>query len=339
MLALVTGAAGFLGGRVTALLLRRGFRVRALVRRESPELAALGAEVYLGDLADYASLERATDGVDAVIHCAATSGVWGPLAKYVENNSMGTARILESARRQKAKYFVYASSPSVVHAGDDLRGIDESAPYMSDTAQPYAYSKMLAERLVLRASSPEFKTVALRPHLLWGPGDPHLFPRLAQRARSGRLRLFSGGPYIVDATYVDNAAEAFALALEKLEAGAPVGGMPFFIGQDHPIELTLLINRLLATAGLGPVKAQIPKSVGRFAGFAMESAWRFFGSKSEPPLTLFSARQLSSSHWYNLNRAKALLGYRPKVSLEEGLKIMADFWEKRLAAFNQAKNA
>ncbi|MDR0549981.1 MAG: NAD-dependent epimerase/dehydratase family protein [Deltaproteobacteria bacterium] len=336
MLALVTGALGFLGGQIARRLLGQGYRVRVLTRREAPELAALGAEVYLGDLDDFASLLRATDGVDGVVHSAAKSGVWGPLAQYVENNAMGTARILEAARQQKARYFVYTSSPSVVHAGEDLKGVDESAPYMADPAQPYAYSKMLAERLVLRADCPSFRTLALRPHLIWGPGDPHLFPRLAARAKRGRLFLFSGGPYLVDATYIDNAAEAHVLALDRLVAGDPVGGLPFFIGQDQPIELTELINSLLATAGLGPAKPIINKRLGRAIGFSLEKLWRLAKAVNEPPLTLFTARQLSSSHYYDLTRAKTLLGYRPGVSLSEGLRRLTERWANLAAKNNGA---
>ncbi|MDR1578670.1 MAG: NAD-dependent epimerase/dehydratase family protein [Deltaproteobacteria bacterium] len=326
MRVLVTGANGFLGGRVATLLLEKGFDIRVLVRRPAPNLVALGAEAYLGDLADLPSLERATDGVEGVIHCAAKSGVWGPLSDYVENNAMGAARILEVARQRRVRYFVYTSSPSVVHAGGDLRGVDESAPYMNDTAQPYAYSKMLAERLVLRANTPDFQTLALRPHLIWGPGDPHLSPRLVERAKRGRLHLFSGGPYIVDATYIDNAATAHILALEKLAAGAPVGGQAYFIGQDHPMDLTLLVNLLLRAAGVEPVKARINKSLGRFLGWSLEKIWTLARIAKEPPLTLFTARQLSSSHWYNLERAKTALGYQPWVSLEEGLQRLAASW-------------
>jgi nucleoside-diphosphate-sugar epimerase len=324
VLVLVTGANGFLGEKVATLLLEKNHTVRLLVRREAPKLAALGAETHLGDLADLAALERATDGVDAVIHCAAKSGVWGPLSLYIENNTMGSARILEAARQNKARYFVYTSSPSVAHAGADLRGVDETAPYMADIGQPYAYSKMLAERLVLRANHPSFKTLAIRPHLIWGPGDPHLLPRLADRAKRGRLHLFSGGPYIVDATYIDNAAHAHVLALEQLAAGAPVGGLAFFISQDQPMDLIELINLLLATAGLGPIKPRINKSLGRFLGWFLEKIWLLAQAAKEPPLTLFTARQLSSSHWYNLERAKTLLGYRPIVSLAEGLKKLEE---------------
>ncbi|MDR1085396.1 MAG: NAD-dependent epimerase/dehydratase family protein [Deltaproteobacteria bacterium] len=331
MLVLVTGAGGFLGGRIAELLWRKGYRVRILARRGVTRLAGR-TEFCLGDLADFRALERATDGVEGVIHCAATSGVWGPLASYVENNTMGTARILESARQQRVSYFVYTSSPSVVHGGDDLRGVDESIPYTDDILQPYAYSKMLAERMVLRANQPTFRTLALRPHLIWGPGDPHLLPRLIERAKKGRLRLFSGGPYLVDATYIDNAAEAHILALERLAAGEPVGGLPFFISQDQPMELTALVNLLLKAAGLGPVKASINKGFGRCLGLLLEKTWRFFNVAHEPPLTLFTARQLSSSHYYCLERAKTLLGYKPTVSMDEGLRRLADYYEEQAVA-------
>jgi nucleoside-diphosphate-sugar epimerase len=182
---------------------------------------------------------------------------------------------------------------------------------------------MLAERLVLMSNCQNFKTVALRPHLIWGPGDPHLLPRLIEKAKKGRLWLFSGGPYIVDATFVDNAAKAHVLALEKLASGAPVGGEAFFIAQGQPLNLNELINKLLKAVGLPEVKRFLPKELGLLTANTVEKTWRLLSLQSEPPVTLFAAKQLSTSHWYALEKAKNLLGYQPLVNLDEGLNILS----------------
>jgi nucleoside-diphosphate-sugar epimerase len=316
---LVTGAGGFLGGRTAAMLAASGRKVRILWRPRPGRRPPAGFEAVEGDLADQASLEAAVRGVDSVIHCAGLAGVWGPLDGYVETNTMGTARLLAAARRQGCKRLVYTSTPSVVHSGGDLAGVDERAPYSHDTSQPYAYSKMLAERLVLAADSPSLRTLALRPHLIWGPGDPHLLPRLEDRARRGRLVLFSGGPWKVDATFVDNAAEAHLAALARLEAGADCAGQAYFIAQDEPVDLNILINSLLAAVGAPEARRRIGRRAGLAAAAAVEGLWRLLRLEGEPPITVFTVRQMSSSHYYDLSKARRLLGYRPKVSTAEGL--------------------
>ncbi|MDR2301217.1 MAG: NAD-dependent epimerase/dehydratase family protein, partial [Deltaproteobacteria bacterium] len=215
MRVLVTGGSGFLGGKVAQALLAEGFDVRLLLRpgKSSP---LNKAEVAHGDLSDLGSLIKAARGAQAVIHCAAKCGVWGPLSDYVEVNSMGTAKLLEAARREKVSYFVHTSTLSVIYDKRSLEGVTEDRPYAATPQAPYAYSKSLAEREVLLANSPGFGTLVLRPHLIWGPGDLQLLPRLAQRARNGRLFMVSGGPYLVDAVFIDNIAKAHQLALSKL---------------------------------------------------------------------------------------------------------------------------
>jgi nucleoside-diphosphate-sugar epimerase len=276
-----------------------------------------------GDLQDAPSLEAAARGVSAVIHCAGLSGMWGPLSDYVETNLMGTARVLAAARRQKVGLFIYTSSPSVVHSGASLNAIDESAPYSLDISQPYAYSKMLAERLVLSENRPGMKSLALRPHLIWGPGDPHILPRLVERAKAGRLFLFSGEPK-VDSTFIDNAALAHVLALEKLEAGAPVDGQAYFIAQDEPMELSVLVNRLLKAAGAPMVKGRLSPRIGLWGARALELIWRLANKSTDPPLTVFTVRQMSTSHFFNLSKAKSLLGYAPAVTTAQGLAKLAE---------------
>jgi len=320
---LLTGAQGFLGRRVLELLRERGHGVRALVRRPAPELAPL-AEVAEADLAAGPEiLARAAEGCQGVIHCAARSGIWGALPGFIQANFLTTLNILTAARQSGLAWFVHTSSPSVVHTGRPLEGVDESAPYL--TAGPgYPYSKMLAERLVLAAGLP---AVALRPHLIWGPGDPHFLPRLLARARAGRLFLLKSQA-LVDGTYIDNAAWAHVLAAEKLAEGAPLGGRAYFIAQGEPLTAGAMIEKLLAAVSPpgGPVlkpAGVLPAGLGLFAAVAMEKAWGLLRRPGEPPLTRFVAEELTLPHWFDLGRARRELGYEPLVSLEEGLRRLA----------------
>jgi nucleoside-diphosphate-sugar epimerase len=316
---LVTGGTGYLGRRVIELLLEAGERVLALARRPAPELEALGAEARPGDLSDTESLALAARGCAAVIHCAARTGVWGPLSLYMEANVQGTRNMLSAARGAGAGIFIHASSPSAVYDGRDLAGVDESYEALPPRRFPYAWTKALAEREVLAADSPELRTLALRPHLAWGPRDPHFLPRLAALARAGRLRLFKGGPYLVDPTYVDNAARAHLLALARLREGAPCSGKAYFLGQGEAVDSRDFINSLLEAMGLPKARISVPPRAGRLAARAAEAAWRLLRLKGEPPVSYFTALQLSTSHYFDISRARDLLGYRPEVSMEEGL--------------------
>jgi nucleoside-diphosphate-sugar epimerase len=324
MRVLVTGAGGFVGSHAARQLMERGHEVRLLLRKPLAREWMSDAEVVLGDLGDLPSLRKAVSGVEGVVHCAAKSGIWGPLAEYLENNTMGTNRLLEAARQGGVGRFVYTSSYSVIHSSESLAGIDETRPYTLDPSAPYPYSKMLAERLVLLANNPSFKTVALRPHLVWGPWDPHILPRLVERSRKGRLILFSGGPYMIDATYIDNVALAHRLALEKLDEGAPVDGEVFFIGQDQPQDLNEFINLLLASVNAPLARRTVPPGLGRAAARVLERVCQALGVRREPPSTIFAASQMSASHWSNLDKAKKLLGYEPVVSVAEGLRRLGE---------------
>jgi nucleoside-diphosphate-sugar epimerase len=305
------------------MLLDRGFGVRLLIRKAQKGLLP-SAEFVYGDLSDPESLKRAVKGVQGVIHCAAKCGVWGSLSGYIETNTMGTANLIKAASREGLGYFIYTSTYSVVHSSSTLEGVTEVKPYSVDPMAPYAYSKMLAERLVLMANSKGFRTVALRPHLIWGPGDPHLLPRLAARARAKRLFLFSGGPTLIDTIYIDNAAQAHLDALDKLTHGSEVDGQAFFIGQGQPMDLNTLVASLLKAVNAPPIRAKLPVGLGKLLARVNEWLWNTFDLKGEPPLTSFTVTHLSTSHWPDITKARKLLGYEPKVSIGEGLVKLAE---------------
>ncbi len=324
---LLTGGQGFLGGRALDFLVEAGFKVRALVRRPAPTLAVKGAEIILGDLSDADLVRRACQGVDGVIHCAAKSGVWGSLDSYVEANTLNTANLLLTAKACGVPWFIHTSTPSVVHTSAPLDGLDElTAPYGRNPAFAYPYSKMLAEKLVLAADMPGFRTVALRPHLIWGPGDPHFLPRLVARAQAGRLWLVRSDA-LVDATYIDNAAHAIMAATSKMLTGEgeSIGGRAYFIAQGEPMTASSLITKMLAAvspSGQKPfkVKGHLPAALSRVLASGLERIWSLLALKSEPPLTTFVVEELTLPHWFKLERAWRELGYVPQVSTAEGLE-------------------
>ncbi|MBL0209319.1 MAG: NAD-dependent epimerase/dehydratase family protein [Holophagaceae bacterium] len=316
---LVTGGGGFLGGAVARLLLARGDSVRSLQRSDAPALRDLGAEIVRADLADAEAVVSAAEGCDAILHIAAKAGVWGPFQAYYHANVIGTRNVLEACRKQGIQRLVYTSTPSVIHVGGDVEGVDESAPIASRFDTAYPATKAEAERMVLAANGPSLATVALRPHLIWGPGDPQLVARILSRARAGRLRLVGGGAKLIDSVYIDNAAHAHLLALDRLEPGSTCGGKAYFITQGEPMAQRDLINGILKAGNLPPCEKSISPKAAYAVGAALEIVWRILGREDEPMMTRFLARQLATAHWYSISAARRDLGYTPVVSVREGL--------------------
>lgn len=325
MKALVTGGGGFLGRAVVRQLVARGDTVRSFSRGDYPELARLGVEQCRGDLADGEALFRAAAGCDTVFHVAAKAGVWGAYAAYHAANVTGTANVIAACRAHGIGRLVYTGSPSVVFDGRDVAGGDESLPYPRRFIAPYPRTKALAEQLVLAANAPSLATVSLRPHLIWGPGDNHLVPRIVAKARAGRLRRIGNRPCPVDTVYIDNAAQAHLLAADRLAPGAPPAGRAYFISNGEPLPLWEMINRILAAAGLPPVKRRIPAGVAYAAGALCEGLWHLFRRTDEPPLTRFVAKELATAHWFDIGAARRDLGYAPTVSIDEGLRRLREW--------------
>ncbi|MFO0804726.1 MAG: NAD-dependent epimerase/dehydratase family protein [Gemmataceae bacterium] len=328
MKAVVTGGGGFLGGAIVRLLHRRAWSVRSFTRTAYPWLDELGVEQVFGDLSDPAAVENAFAGCDIVFHVAAKAGVWGRYADYFATNVTGTQNVIAACLKHGIKKLVYTSTPSVVHGGKDLDGADESAPYPASFEAAYPETKAIAEKAVIAANGSELATVSLRPHLIWGPGDPHLIPRVLARAKAGKLRRLGTKPVKVDVTYVDNAAEAHLLAADRLDIGSPVGGKAYFITNGEPTDLWEFLNRVLAEAGVPPITKTVSVWKARLAGRMLEWAYRLFRLPGEPPMTRYVAKQLSTSHWYDIAGAKRDLGYEPLVSLEEGLKRLGEHLRK-----------
>ena len=319
MKALVTGGGGFLGGAIATKLRARGDEVRSFSRGKHAELESLGVEHIQGDLADTKAVSEAVRGCDVVFHVGAKAGVWGPYADYFATNVTGTENVITACRGAGVGKLIYTSTPSVVFGARDLEGVDESVPYASSYETAYPETKAMAERKVLQSNGPELATVALRPHLIWGPGDNHLVPRIVARGRAGKLRRIGRRPCLVDSVYIDNAAAAHILAADKLTFGAACAGKPYFISNDEPMPVFELINKILAAAGVPPVTRSIPVPLAVMAGWMMETVYGVLSITEEPPMTRFVARQLATSHWFDISAARRDLGYVPSVTIDEGL--------------------
>jgi len=325
MKTLVTGGGGFLGGHIVERLLGEGRDIRVFGRSRRPELERLGVEVVCGNLVDSGDCQRAVEGCDVIFHTAALAGVSGPAKVYESVNVEGTSNLLMLAKQHGVKAFIYTSSPSVVFDGQDHDLADESLPYPSRYLCHYPRTKAIAERMVLSAHSPhELRTIALRPHLIWGKGDPHLIPRILEQARKGRLRQVGRGDNRVHMVHVKNAAHAHLLAEKALLDNPSAGGHPYFITDDDPVKLWPWVKDLLHKSGIPWSPQPISSEAAYLIGHVLERFYSLFGIKEEPPMTRFVARQLSTTHTYNITRAREVLGYAPIVSMEQGLKELLE---------------
>ena len=319
--ALVTGGGGFLGSAVARLLVARGDNVISFSRGVHPELARQGVTHRRGDITDAAALARACEGVAVVFHTAAKPPPWGALADYQATNVTGTENVIAACRAQGVKRLVHTSTPSVVFDGRDMEGVDESTPYPARWHSHYAATKAAAEQRVRAAAAAGLSAVVLRPHQVWGPGDPHFVPRILARAR--RLKRIGDGKNLVDTTYIDNAAAAHLLAADRLREHPGLSGRIYFISQGEPVAAWEMIDAILAAAGRGPVKGRVSRRTARFLGWVCEGLYRGLRLPGEPPMTRFVADALARAHWFDISAARRDLGYSAAVTTAEGLRRLA----------------
>lgn len=325
MKALVTGGGGFLGKAIVKRLRERDDEVRSFSRNPHPALTEMGVKHCRGELADVEAVKRAVVGCDIVFHVAAKAGVWGPYEEFYQANVLGTKHVIEACRQHGVKRLVYTSSPSVVFDGTDMEGVNESIPYPGHFEAFYPQTKAEAEQLVLQANDRNLATVALRPHLIWGPEDNHLVPRILERGAKGALRKLGSRECLVDTIYIDNAALAHLQAAEHLDVGSAVSGKAYFLSQGEPLPIWDVINRILAAGGLPPVTRTISPSLAYKIGAILEKVYGLLNLKGEPRMTRFVAKELSTSHWFDLSAAKNDFGYQPEVSFDEGMERLREW--------------
>lgn len=323
MKVLVSGGGGFLGGSICRQLVEAGHQVIAYQRSPADHLKPNGVHAYTGDITDPGALIDASSGCEAIVHTAGKAGVWGDADDYQRINVDGTANIVQACRANNIPYLVHTSSPSIVHAGGDIGGADESLPIAEHFTAPYPASKAEAEKIVCAANDGTLKTVALRPHLIWGPGDPHILPRLAAKARGGKLAL-PGPDKVIDTIFVENAAQAHVMALHELLGEARCAGKAYFITNNEPMPQGEIIRKLLAAIGIDVTIRSVPPGLAKMAGAVCETIWQILKLKSEPPVTRFSVEQLATAHWFDTSAALQDFGYEPKVTISEGLKLLRE---------------
>lgn len=333
---LVTGGGGFLGSAIVNLLIsERNDDVVSVARSDYPHLRDLGCHTVRGDLADPAVAVEAVKGCKAVIHTAAKAGVWGDPAEYVAANLTATQNLLAASKDEGVAYFIHTSTPSVTFDGTDVENGGEDLPYPSQFVSHYARTKAEAEKLVLGEAADDFLVTALRPHLIYGPGDPHLLPRVIDRHRSGQLKKVGDGKNRVDVTYVDNAAWAHVDALESFEdKSLAANGRAFFVSDDHPVALWEFIDQIVTTLGYPKIPGQVPQAVARTAGAMLEAFHKTFRPNVEPRMTRFVADQLATSHWYDMVPLKEAIGFYPRVNPEVAMEKTLDDLRARGFAYS-----
>ena len=318
---LVTGGGGFLGSAICRQLAKLGHEVIAFQRSRASHLEDAGIRSVEGSVTEYQNLLNAAEGCEAIIHTAGKAGIWGKPADYHNINVDGTANVIRVCQDLGISILVHTSSPSIVHSGGDIDGGDESLPIADHFTSPYPESKAAAEKLVAAANSDDLSTVALRPHLIWGPGDPHILPRLAAKASGGTLAL-PAPDKIIDTIFVENAAQAHVDALQELQGAGRCAGKAYFVTNCEPMPQGEIISKLLAAIGVKVKIRAVPVSIAKAAGGICEFTWQALKLKNEPPVTRFSVEQLATAHWFDTSAAEQDFGYIPKLSIQQGLELL-----------------
>ena len=320
---LVTGGGGFLGKALVRRLVDRGDQVRSLTRNFYPELEKMGVDQIQGDISDPETVARACDNRTIVYHVAAKPPPWGRYADYHQTNVVGTQNVIDSCLDQNQSNLIFTSTPSVVHNGKDIEGADESMPYPKKFSDHYAKTKAIAEQLVVKAARNKLKTIILRPHKIWGPGDNQILTRLVARAH--KLKQIGHGNNLIDVTYIDDAADAHILAADKLKAHPGLSGNIYFISQGEPVLAWYMVNEFLKAAGCSPVKKSVPFRIAWVTGALLEVIYKVLHLSKEPYITRFLVETVSQSNWFTINAAKRDLGYTPQISIDEGLRRLEEW--------------
>ncbi|MFH2060010.1 MAG: NAD-dependent epimerase/dehydratase family protein [Pseudomonadota bacterium] len=321
---LVTGGGGFLGKAIVKKLLMQNKTIVSYSRRFYSDLDAMGVHQVQGDLTDKKSLVAACKDMDAIFHVAAKAGIWGEFEDFYSANVTGTKNVIHACIENEVSQLIYTSSPSVIFNDNDMENVDESVAYPEKYLAPYPQTKAMAEKLVKKAARHGLPAIIIRPHLIWGPEDNHLVPGIVSRAK--RLKKIGKINDLVDTIYVDNAADAHILASEKLSQNPELSGNAYFVSQDEPISKWEMADAFLEAAGLPPIKGHVSGATAYMAGSFFEFIFRLFKIKKEPPMTRFAAKELATSHWFNISKAKNELGYTPRISTQQGLEQLKEWF-------------
>ena len=325
MKVLVTGAGSLLLGGVAAALHARGDEVVCLQRRMATFAGSDDVQQVLGDARDQAAVRQAATGCDAIVHGAARVGVVGSWAEFEGVNVWGTANVLHNARARGVSRVVHVSTPSVAHSGHSIVGAGADPAVTGRHGAYYAESKAIAEQAALAANTDEMGVVAVRPHLVWGPGDTQLVGRIVERAAAGRLAMVGDGSALIDSTYIDNAISAHVAALDAVHPGAVCAGRAYVIANGEPRTVHELIEGICVAAGVPFAPRHVSVRLALGLGSVVERVWPRLRD-DEPPITRFLAEQLGTAHWFDPRPARNDLGWSPHVSLADGFELLRQWF-------------
>lgn len=324
----VTGASGFLGQVLIRQLIEQGHEVIGVGRRPRPE--GLLGDYLMGDLADGAILEKVLPGCSAIVHTAAKAGFWGSLKAYTAANITATRNVVKAAQYYRVPFLIHTSTASVVSSHQPIVKGDESLPIGEHHLCAYTYTKALTERIILKAhQAGALDTVILRPHLVWGKGDPHLFPRLIEKAKHKRLWQVGDGNNWVDMTHVENVAHAHVKALEALIQGKPVGGKAYFVTQNDPVPLWPWVQDFLKALELPSVNKKLSLRWAYGWGATLEKLYGLLPDRFEPPMTRFLAMELGLTHTFSSAAAMEAFDYAPIISFADGMEDIIEYWQTK----------
>ena len=325
MKVLVTGTGSLLLGGIASELLRRGDEVVCLQRRPVAFVGHQNAQEVLADICDAEAVTLAAKGCDAIIHGAARVGVVGSQKEFYDTNVRGTENILRVTEQHNISRLVFVSTPSVAHTGHSLVGAPAGGAEIGRSRSFYAESKAIAERTVLNARNERLAVVAIRPHLVWGPGDTQLVGRIVERAASGRLAVIGTGNALVDSTYIDNAISAHIAALDALHIGSACDGNAYVVSNGEPRTVNELMRSMCESAGVTFEPRHLSLALGIRLGSLIERVWPLMRS-SEPPVTRFVAEQLGTAHWFDQRAVQKDLQWAPTVTLDEGFERLTQWF-------------
>ena len=320
---LVTGGGGFVGKALALALKKDGHSVISLSRGFYPDLKEAEIDQMQVDLLDREALFTSFKGVELVFHVAAKAGFWGPYSEYYGINVLGSLNVIDACLHNGVGHLVFTSSASVVFDGDDITGGNEELKYPKHGLSHYTETKAFAEKAILMANSDKLKTMSIRPHLVWGPGDHHILPRIIEQAKSGQLKIIGKGKNVVDTTYIDNCTEAHLCALRAIKE-SEAWGKAYFISDDSPVKLWEMLNKLLVASGCEKVEKRISTTAAIAAANVLLRTHNISSRKVPPRITPFLIHELSASHWFDISAAKEFLGYKPVVTIEEGLNLLSN---------------
>ena len=321
MKVLVTGATSMIGRQTAEELLRRGHDVQILQRGSSD----LEVPIFRGDIRDADAVQKAVSGCDVVVHAAAKVGLVGRFSEFRDINVVGTQHVMSAAVAAGARGVVYVSSPSVSYSTTPVLGA-VSPPARDDVLGHYSQTKSVAERAVL--ADTRIAAVALRPHLVWGPGDTQLVGRIVERARQRRLALVNNGEAVVDSTYIDNVSDALAAAAERVGVQEKLSGRALVVSNGEPRTVASLVQSICSAANVSYAPRNIGLGAAVRLGKMIEAVYKL-RPHAEPPLTAFTAYQLGISHWFDISETKELLQWSPRISLDEGFALLAQSFVSR----------